>query len=97
MELRDVLKNLRDELVMTQTDLAAALRVNYATISRWEAGKTYPNRSLSASLLEFARSRGVSALCIENLKETVGASVKAKLSRANGALYTVEHSSTWAG
>ena len=93
MELRDALKLLRSELGLSQTELASALNVNYATVSRWELGKTYPNRSLGRVLTDYAKTRNASGSCVYELRRALMMAAREKFSRNNGQLYTVEHES----
>lgn len=93
MEFRDAVKYLRSELGLTQVELAAALNMNAVTIGRWENGKTLPTRSISAVLLEYARSKGASKLCIEILTQSIASAAKEKLDLSGDWLYSVEHAS----
>ena len=43
VEFKDILKNLRLERKMSQTDLAKLLYTTQDTISLWELGKSKPN------------------------------------------------------
>lgn len=43
MDCSDVIKNRRQALGMTQTDLGNILHVTRQTVSRWEVGKSYPS------------------------------------------------------
>jgi transcriptional regulator with XRE-family HTH domain len=93
MEFRDALKSFRSEIGMTQTELAATLRVNTSTVARWEGGKTSPNRSVFAMLLDYAYSRSASSTCVDNLKTGIANVGKKKFEKMNDELYTVEHAS----
>ena len=83
MELRDVLKRMRGELGINQAELANALHVSFATVNRWETGKTCPNRSILAAITEYAHSHGVSESCAVQLREAI-ASVKRSKIAASG-------------
>lgn len=37
-------KALREQLIMSQEDLAKELGVSFATVNRWENGKTQPSK-----------------------------------------------------
>lgn len=44
MNFADSIVKLRSELRLSQRQLADNLKVNFATVNRWENGKTIPNR-----------------------------------------------------
>lgn len=54
MELSEILKSIRAELNITQTDLAEAVHVSFSTVNRWENNKVTPNRMARALILDFA-------------------------------------------
>lgn len=43
MEIRDILKNLREKNNLTQDQLAERVMVTRQAVSRWETGETQPN------------------------------------------------------
>ena len=43
MEIRDILKHLREKHHLTQEQLAERLQVTRQAVSRWETGETQPN------------------------------------------------------
>jgi len=43
MEIKDILKNLREEKKLTQDELAEHVMVTRQAVSRWETGETQPN------------------------------------------------------
>lgn len=43
MEIRDILKNLREKEGLTQEQLAERVMVTRQAVSRWETGETQPN------------------------------------------------------
>lgn len=49
----DNIKILRDQLGLTQEDLAQALGVSFASVNRWENGKTSPSKLAVLSLERF--------------------------------------------
>jgi len=65
MEFPRIVKTVREKAGMSQEDLARALNVSFATINRWENGKTHPNKLTQAVFFDFCRRQG---LDIENLK-----------------------------
>ena len=93
MEFRDAVRHLRSELGLTQVELAAGLKVNPLTVGRWENGRSAPNRSIAAVLLEYARARGASQSCLELLAQSIVSSARDKLGLACEGLYSVEHAS----
>lgn len=42
MEFSEKIKYVRGELLLTQEELAKQMKVSFATINRWELGKTKP-------------------------------------------------------
>lgn len=65
MNFPDIVKIARQKTGMSQEDLARALNVSFATINRWENGKTHPNKLTQAVFFDFCQKQG---LDIENLK-----------------------------
>lgn len=49
---------------MSQEDLARALNISFATVNRWENGRTHPNKLTKAVFFDFCKQHG---LVIENL------------------------------
>ncbi len=43
MEMRDILRNLREENHLTQEQMAQRVMVTRQAVSRWETGETQPN------------------------------------------------------
>jgi len=46
-------KNLRATLSLSQEDLAKELGVSFATVNRWENGKTQPSKLAKKQLAQF--------------------------------------------
>jgi type I restriction enzyme M protein len=59
--LPDVLRAIRVNLELTQTELAEQLGVSFATVNRWEGGdgSTHPQKAKMASILALAEEAGV--------------------------------------
>ncbi|MDT3357166.1 MAG: helix-turn-helix domain-containing protein [Bacteroidota bacterium] len=57
MEVKDILRNLREKNSLTQEQMAERINVTRQAISRWETGKTQPNPEL---LKVLSREFGVS-------------------------------------
>lgn len=43
MEIKDILKNLREKNQLTQDQMAERIKVTRQAVSRWETGETQPN------------------------------------------------------
>jgi len=65
MEFCQIVKIVREKSRMSQEDLARALNVSFATINRWENGKTHPNKLTQSVFFDFCQKQGI---YIENLK-----------------------------
>ncbi len=79
MRLSDALKILRVELGLTQRELASDLQVSFATISRWEKGKTFPNETVRDSILKYAGQQAISNDCLKALQEAITNSKKTEI------------------
>lgn len=91
MEFRDAIRIMRKEAGVTQSELAAALRINYTTIGRWEMGKTFPNRSAFSAVYQFATEHNASEECLKILRSSMDVARKERSSQKGNSLYTVEH------
>jgi DNA-binding transcriptional regulator YiaG len=58
-QLGGVIRYLRQQLGMTQEELAQALGITVGTVSRWEKGRFRPSRLARALILDFARAHNV--------------------------------------
>ena len=52
-------KFVREQLKISQEELARALIVSYATVNRWEASRTKPNRIAKNAFYDFCERNGV--------------------------------------
>ena len=91
MDFRDALKRFRSELGITQMELANALHINSTTVGRWESGKTRPNRSISAALIEYAKVRRASPACQSQLRRAALYVAKERVGSANDGLHAMQH------
>lgn len=55
MEFSDKIRFAREELGITQEELAKKLGVAFATINRWEQGLTTPHASTEKNYMIFAK------------------------------------------
>ncbi|MCR6546614.1 helix-turn-helix domain-containing protein [Dehalobacterium formicoaceticum] len=60
MDFPAKVKMIRTKLNMSQEDLARALNVSFATINRWENGKTHPNKLTMQVFISFCEQNGIS-------------------------------------
>ena len=68
MELSEILKSIRAELNITQTDLAGAVHVSFSTVNRWENKKVIPNRMARALILDFCEKQNVRQELIDDIR-----------------------------
>jgi Predicted transcription factor, homolog of eukaryotic MBF1 len=59
MDFAEVVKTVRKDLSMSQEELAHAINVSFATINRWENGKTHPNNLTKTVFLDFCSKNGL--------------------------------------
>jgi len=68
MNFPELVKAVREKSGMSQEDLAHALNVSFATINRWENGKTHPNKLTQAVFLDFCKKQGLNIEYVEDLR-----------------------------
>lgn len=59
MDFPAIVKLAREKAGMSQEDLARALSVSFATINRWENGKTHPNKMALNVFYSFCEKNGI--------------------------------------
>jgi len=69
MEFSRIVKIVREKLGMSQEDLAHALNVSFATINRWENGKTHPNKLTENVFFDFCQRQGIDIDNLNGLEE----------------------------
>lgn len=69
MDFPAVVKMVREKTGMSQEDLAHALNVSFATINRWENGKTYPNKLTQTVFFTFCEQYDINVKYIEELRK----------------------------
>lgn len=60
MDYQKQLKRIREELLITQTELAEMLGVAFATINRWERGHHEPSIRQKRKIRDFCRKHKIS-------------------------------------
>ena len=56
-----LIKDLRDKLMLSQTELATLLDVAFATVNRWENGKNEPTIKAKRKIKELSIQNGIDA------------------------------------
>ncbi len=59
MTFAEKVKLTRRTLYISQEGLAKELGVSFATVNRWENGKSEPNLMLEAKFIDFCKSKGI--------------------------------------
>src|SRR5258708_30712628 len=77
-----LLKDFRSRTEYTQDRLAAELKVSFATVNRWENGKTGPDDSTLHAIAEFVRKHGAEVADLADRLEGGRFTVPAKSRRA---------------
>ena len=57
--MQTLIKQIREYLNMSQTELAEQLNVTFATVNRWENGRTVPNKLAQTKLYEICKENDV--------------------------------------
>ncbi len=59
MKYSQILKELRDKLFMTQTELAQMLGVSYTTVCRWETGVSKPRMKNRKQIVQLCKENNI--------------------------------------
>jgi len=59
VDFPSTVKYVRVKLSISQEELAHCLKVSFATISRWENGKTRPNKMAKSVFFAFCEQSGI--------------------------------------
>lgn len=59
MDYSKALKELRDKLLISQSELAKILGVSFATVNRWENGRYEPNYKAKQKLRDLFEKNGI--------------------------------------
>ena len=57
--MKELIKQIREHLNMSQTEFAERLNVTFATVNRWENGRTVPNKLAQTTLYEICKDNSV--------------------------------------
>lgn len=57
--MKDILKNIRKHMNMSQTELAEKLGVSFATVNRWENGRAVPNKLAQLNIYSMCKNNDV--------------------------------------
>ena len=57
--MQTLIKQIREHLNMSQTELAERLNVTFATVNRWENGRAFPNKLAQTKLFEICKENDV--------------------------------------
>lgn len=68
MEIRDLIKEIRKEIGVSQKEFANKLHVSFSTVNRWENGHVTPNQLAIATLIELCEREKISARLLQVLK-----------------------------
>jgi len=69
MEIYEVIKNIRKELNISQTEFAHAVHVSFSTVNRWENDRVKPNRLAKVTIIEYCKKQNVSKSLIDSLQD----------------------------
>ena len=59
MDFPSFVKYAREKLKMSQEEMAHALKISFATINRWENGRTCPNKMAKSVFFGYCKKRGI--------------------------------------
>lgn len=84
--MKDLMKEIRAYLNMSQTEFAEFLNISFATVNRWENGRAVPNKLAQSTLYELCKAYNVPVynMVIDKIKK---ASDNVKLDEGRVLLY----------
>lgn len=60
MDYSNLIKMLRNKLILTQTELADLLKVSFSSVNRWENGKHEPTTKIKRKIVELCEKNHIS-------------------------------------
>lgn len=59
MNYKKLVKKIREEMIITQVELAEILGVSFASINRWETGKHEPTTKIKRKIIELCKANNI--------------------------------------
>lgn len=59
MDYKKLVKDLREKLILSQSELADLLGVSFSTVNRWETGKHEPTIKVKRKLVELCKENDI--------------------------------------
>ena len=59
MEYKNIIKILREKLLITQEELAKVLNVSFVSVNRWENGHHEPTMKVKRKLVQLLKENGI--------------------------------------
>ena len=69
MLLNEIIKVIRNELNITQEQLAHDLHISFSTINRWENGKNSLSKLAELRLIEYCEVKGIKVDIINKIRD----------------------------
>jgi len=69
MNFGNFVKEIREELDMSQDALARELYISHSTVNRWENGHSKPNMMAKKMLYDYCKKRNLKKLLLEQILE----------------------------
>lgn len=60
MDYSNLIRILRNKLILTQTELADLLKVSFSSVNRWENGKHEPTTKIKRKIVELCEQNHIS-------------------------------------
>ena len=69
MDFPATVKYARGKMGMSQEEMAHALKISFATINRWENGKTNPNKMAKSVFFDLCERHGIDVKAMTDINE----------------------------
>ncbi len=69
MDYPEIIKTIREQLNLSQEDLSKELDISFATVNRWENGKSIPSKMAKRLLIDYCREKELPKALISEIND----------------------------
>lgn len=68
MNYPNLIKRLREKLILSQTEFATMLEVSFSSVNRWENGKHEPTIKVKRRIIELCKENNIEIIEMEKVE-----------------------------